>query len=144
MINKLNKLKNCIVFLVFLTGSIFFIGCSSHSIASSKVSQEYLSMKLNSQPEYQPLLTGQPQTHGMRSGRVYLKPGEDCGTHSTEANEEMLTFLAGKGVSLTGKQEIAREVGKDSIVYVPPFTVHNIKNTGTEPLVYVYCVASIK
>ena len=144
MTNKLNKLKNCIVFLVFLTGIVFMIGCSANSIASSKVSKEYLSMKLNSQPEYQPLLTGQPQTFGMRSGRVYLKVGEDCGTHSTEDHEEMLTFLAGKGVSLTGREEIAHEVGKDSIVYVPPFTVHNIKNTGTEPLVYIYCVAPIK
>ena len=101
-------------------------------------------MRLSSNPEYQPLLMGHPQTCGMRSGRVYLKPGEDCGTHSTEAHEEMLIFLAGKGISLTGKEEITHEVGKDSILYIPPYTVHNIKNSGFDPLVYVYCVAPIR
>ncbi len=144
MTNKLKNVENCIVSFIFLTGTVFVIGCNSNGIASSRVTQEYLSMRLSSQPEYQALLRGTPQTCGMRSGRVYLKPGEDCGTHSTEANEEMLVFLAGKGVSLTGQEEIAREVGKDSIIYIPPYTVHNIKNTGTDPLVYVYCVAPIK
>ena len=99
--------------------------------------------KLNSNPEYQELLSREPQTCGMRSGRVYLKPGEECGQHSTKAHEELLVFLAGNGEAIiSGKEKYQVGVGKVS--YIPPHTEHNIKNTGSEPLVYIYCVAPIK
>ena len=90
--------------------------------------------------EYQSLMKP-PVTHGMRSGRVYLTPGADCGLHSTKANEELLVFLTGSGVAIIGQQEYESEVGVGKITYIPPQTPHNIKNTGTEPLVYIYCVA---
>ena len=60
-------------------------------------SEEISIIELSNKPEYQPLLEGVPQTCGMRSGRVYLAPGETCGQHSTEDHEEMLIFLFGKG-----------------------------------------------
>ena len=102
---------------------------------------QIIEMKNNS--DYQPLLKGKPKTCGMRSGRVYLKPGEDCGRHSTEAHEEMLVFLQGSGTALIGEKEDALEVGQGKISYIPPNTLHNIKNTGVEPLVYIYCVAPV-
>ena len=37
-----------------------------------------------------PLLHGSPQTAGMRSGFVRLKPGETVGWHTTGKNEESL------------------------------------------------------
>lgn len=92
---------------------------------------------------YQPLLKGMPQTCGMRSGRVYLKPGEDCGEHSTEAHEEMLVFLAGQGQSLVGAEKKPVAVGVGKVLYIGPHTPHNIVNSGTEPLVYIYCVTPI-
>ena len=98
---------------------------------------------LQESPEYQPLLNGVPQTCGMRSGRVYLKPGEDCGQHSTDAHEETLVFLAGKGQSLVGEQKRAVPVGVGKVLYIGPHTLHNIVNNGTEPLVYIYCVAPV-
>jgi mannose-6-phosphate isomerase-like protein (cupin superfamily) len=99
---------------------------------------------LNQTQEYQPLLRGAPQTCGMRSGRVYLLPGQECGQHSTNAHEEQLVFLAGQGTSYLGQdQSQAISVGYGKILYVPPHTLHNIKNTGTEPLVYIYCVTPI-
>ncbi|MFI4912268.1 MAG: cupin domain-containing protein [Sedimentisphaeraceae bacterium JB056] len=100
-------------------------------------------IELITQPDYQPLLTGEPQTKGMRAGRVYLKPGEDCGEHSTEAHEETLVFLKGKGKSLIGNDKKPHEVGEGKVVYIPPFTIHNIVNDSKEPLVYIYCVAPI-
>lgn len=100
-------------------------------------------IKLRDNPEHQELLTGSPQTQGMRSGRVYLQPGQDCGRHSTGRHEEMLTFLAGRGRALIGEKQQPYDVGRDNIVYIPPETIHNIENTGTEPLVYIYCVAPI-
>ena len=100
-------------------------------------------IELSDNPEYQPLLKGIPQTCGMRSGRVYLKPGETCGQHSTENYEEMLVFLSGRGVALIGEEQIPYEVGAGKVCYIPPFTMHDNKNTGTEPLVYIYCVTPV-
>ena len=113
------------------------------SVISSS-SEKVLVMDLRQRAEYQPLLRGEPQTHGMRSGRVYLKPGESCGEHSTEAHEEQLVFLSGKGTALIGKEQMACEIGEGKIIYIPPYTIHNMKNTGTEPLVYIYCVVPVK
>jgi mannose-6-phosphate isomerase-like protein (cupin superfamily) len=136
-----NKLQKHISIIMFLAADIVFTGCGTENNCQTKVSPQFLSLRLNQQPEYQPLLTGRPLTCGMRSGRVYLKPSEDCGSHSTKNNEEMLTFLSGTGTALMGEDQVPHEVSKDSIIYIPPHTVHNMKNTGTEPLVYIYCVA---
>jgi mannose-6-phosphate isomerase-like protein (cupin superfamily) len=92
----------------------------------------------------QKLLSGKPQTRGMRSGRVYLQPGESIGQHSTEAHEELLVFLAGKGTALIGQEQTAFEIGQGKVCYIPPRTIHNMKNTGTEILIYIYCVAPVK
>ncbi len=93
--------------------------------------------------DYQPLLNGMPNTCGMRAGRVYLEPGADCGSHSTKAHEETLVFLAGSGKSLIGEDKKPLSVGKGKVAYIPPYTTHNIVNDGTEPLIYIYCVAPI-
>lgn len=95
---------------------------------------------LSEKTKHQLLLRGTPQTNGMRSGRVFLPPGRDCGEHSTESNEEMLVFLSGLGQAIIGKDKIL-EVGKGKIIYIPPQTVHNIINNSDEPLCYIYCAA---
>jgi mannose-6-phosphate isomerase-like protein (cupin superfamily) len=99
-----------------------------------------LVIELETAAQFQRLLEGRPQTCGMRSGRVCLQPGESCGRHSTNDREEMLVFLSGKGLALIGDKEDSFEIGQGKVAYIPPQTIHNIKNTGTEPLVYVYCV----
>jgi mannose-6-phosphate isomerase-like protein (cupin superfamily) len=38
-------------------------------------------------------------------------------------------------------EEDSYQVGPGKVSYIPPHTAHDVKNTGTEPLVYVYCVA---
>ena len=96
-------------------------------------------IKLNDAQEYQRLLPGAPATYGMKSGRVYLQPGAECGEHSTKENEEQLVFLEGEGEATIADETM--QVGKGMIVYIPPETVHNIKNTGSVPLVYIFCVA---
>ena len=97
-------------------------------------------VELNDEHDFQRLLPGQPQTHGMKSGRVYLEPGSECGKHSTGEREELLVFLSGNGQAII-EDEQAFEVGQGKIAYIPPQTVHNIKNTSDEPLIYIYCVA---
>ena len=56
----------------------------------------------------------------------------------------MLVFLAGEGQSLVGEEQQPTTVGAGKVLYIGPHTPHNIVNTGTEPLVYIYCVAPIK
>jgi len=108
-------------------------------MASSKI---VLVIDLNDSTEYQRLLEGKPQTCGMRSGRVYLAPGQFCGQHSTENHEETLVFLAGQGELIIGGND-SFAVGQGKISYIPPNTVHDVKNTGVGPLIYVYCVAPV-
>ena len=105
-------------------------------------SEKVLIIDLNENPENQKLLDGKPQTCGMRSGRVYLPPGQACGQHSTKSREELLVFLSGQGELVIGEGD-CYQVGRGKASYIPPHTAHDVKNTGSEPLVYVYCVAPI-
>jgi mannose-6-phosphate isomerase-like protein (cupin superfamily) len=87
-----------------------------------------------------PLLQGAPQTAGMRSGFVRLKPGAAVGWHTTGKNEESLVILRGQGEALIDGQE-KQTLTAPGFAYIPPSTRHNVMNTGHEPLEYVYVVA---
>ncbi|MBN2313929.1 MAG: cupin domain-containing protein [Sedimentisphaerales bacterium] len=102
-------------------------------------SEDILVIDLNEEPENQRILSGEPQTRGMRSGRVYLTPGQACGQHSTKDREELLVFLAGRGELIIDEKGYF-QVGLGKVAYIPKQTLHDVKNTGDEPLVYVYCV----
>ena len=97
-------------------------------------------MDLNDKNEFQRLLQGEPQTRGMKAGRVYLLPGQSCGQHSTGQREELLVFLSGSGKAIIEGSE-PLDIGVGRVAYIPPQTLHDVKNTGTEPLIYIYCVA---
>ena len=87
-----------------------------------------------------PLLHGAPQTAGMRSGFVRLKPGETVGWHTTGQNEESLVILHGEGEALIDGQ--AKHVfAAPAFAYIPPATRHDVSNTGNAVLEYVYIVA---
>jgi len=105
-------------------------------------SQKAFALELDNNPEYQRLLEGTPQTCGMRSGRVYLEAGKSCGQHSTKDHEELLVFLAGEGVVHIG-DDVDLKVGLAKVAYIPPRTLHDVENTGSEPLAYIYCVAPV-
>jgi len=90
-----------------------------------------------------PLLKGAPQTAGMRGGSVKLKPGESVGWHSTGTNEEALVILHGSGTAkIEGGQDAA--LHEKMLSYIPPGTRHNVTNTGTEVLEYVWVVAPVR
>jgi mannose-6-phosphate isomerase-like protein (cupin superfamily) len=90
-----------------------------------------------------PLLKGTPQTAGMRSGFVRLLSGATVGWHSTGKQEESLVVLHGRGeVLIDGHANIP--FAAPMSLYVPPKTRHDVKNTGAEPLEYVYVVAPAK
>lgn len=90
-----------------------------------------------------PLLNGVPQTAGMRSGYVRLSAGAAVGWHTTGQNEESLVVLRGQGEALIEGQT-SKPFTAPAVLYIPPATRHNIRNTGSEPLQYVYIVAPAK
>lgn len=98
-------------------------------------------VELNGKADYQRLLEGPPQTRGMKVGRVHLEAGKACGQHSTKDKEEILVFLSGEGELLVGDEKEALAVGTGRVAYIPPQTIHDVRNTGSEPLVYVFCVS---
>jgi len=116
-------------------------GCATdRQTAQTDTSRAPFVRALEDPADYHLLLTGLPQTCGMRSGRVRLAPGKSIGLHNTKGNEELLVFLAGRGTALIG-EDTRLQVGVGQVAYIPPQTAHDIVNTGTEPLVYVFCVA---
>jgi len=113
---------------------ILVAGC-----ASTPVNDAWSKIVIRPDAAYQPLLQGPPQTHGMRSGRVVLASGKAMERHSTEANEEQLLFLQGKGRVLLGKEEVVMSAGE--VLYIPPHTEHEVHNDGPDELRYIYTVA---
>jgi quercetin dioxygenase-like cupin family protein len=90
--------------------------------------------------DYLPLLQGPPQTVFMRSGLVVLAPGKSVGKHSTKDNEEMLVILEGQGeMRFSGGESLP--FTKEMALYCPPNTEHDVVNTGTSTLRYVYVVS---
>ncbi|NIT36068.1 MAG: cupin domain-containing protein [candidate division Zixibacteria bacterium] len=89
-----------------------------------------------------PLLTSETARR-MRAGMVTLRPGEECGRHSTEEYEELLIVLEGRGeAEVEGYGALALEAGR--VAYIPPHTYHNVYQIDDGELRYVYVVAPAK
>jgi mannose-6-phosphate isomerase-like protein (cupin superfamily) len=114
--------------------------CALTPLASQAPARQPLTFALDCPGGDCPLLTGAPQTAGMRSGFVRLKPGQSVGWHTTGHNEECLIILRGAGDALIEGQP-KHSFAAPRAVYIPPGTKHNVTNSGTEPLEYVYVVA---
>jgi mannose-6-phosphate isomerase-like protein (cupin superfamily)/predicted enzyme related to lactoylglutathione lyase len=89
---------------------------------------------------YQELLSGPPTSAGMKSGLVVLAPGKSVGKHSTGDHEEMVIVLEGAGqmVLADGKRI---EISPAAAAYSPPGTEHDVINTGSGLLRYIYVVS---
>lgn len=79
----------------------------------------------------------------MHSGRVFLKAGENVGEHSTEDYEELIIILKGAGEAENQAKERFK-IKEGQVIYIPPNSTHNIYNTSSEPLIYIYIVAKAK
>jgi quercetin dioxygenase-like cupin family protein len=129
-----------IVFTTVLTAFffVFFQNCFSQESEVQKSSR--LPGVVVFQPDsvnYQPVFEGPADTVSFYSGVVTLKPGEEGEIHNTEAYEEMIIILTGKGqLSLSSGDSLSLEYGR--IGYVPPNTEHHIVNDGPENLKYIY------
>lgn len=90
--------------------------------------------------EYQRLLKRGEESVSMHSGLVTLESGKSVGKHSTRDCEEMIIVLKGNGELLFANNEsIKMEEG--FILYCPPDTEHDVKNTGKKLLKYIYVAA---
>jgi mannose-6-phosphate isomerase-like protein (cupin superfamily) len=137
-------MKSCFVESWFV--KFWFLGAAlvfaSSPISSQQRSYQPLSFPLECSSSDCPLLHGAPQTTGMRSGFVRLKPGQAVGEHSTGEPEEALVVLKGEGrAEVEGRTAVPISAGM--LAYIPPRSRHNVINTGTETLEYVYVVAPV-
>ena len=125
-------------FLAFTTVlAALAVGCATTSDAPKNL--HYQKFILSPDSAEQMLLTGPPQTGGMRSGRVVLKRGEEMHSHSTAGNEELLVFLQGKARVVLGTDSVEMEAGQ--ALYIPPQTQHEVRNEGDDELRYIFTVA---
>jgi mannose-6-phosphate isomerase-like protein (cupin superfamily) len=90
--------------------------------------------------EYQRLLKRGEESVSMHSGLVTLEPGNSVGEHTTRDCEEMIIVLKGSGeMNFNLHEKLAMEEGY--VLYCPPNTEHNVKNTGEKLLKYIYITA---
>jgi quercetin dioxygenase-like cupin family protein len=94
-------------------------------------------------PEPVKILNGHPETVTMHSGFMVLAPSKSVGKHSTKNNEEAIIVMAGKGeLRIIGGSIF--QLHPYCVAYCPPNTEHNVINTGTDTLRYIYVVANAK
>lgn len=129
--------------LVGVSLMVATIGCVGKGVGMSPVQQrETFVRSLPESQEYVRLLS-EDDTVGMRSGLMTLQPGKDCGWHSTENYEEMLICLAGTG-ELASEDGTRHPLAAGQYGYNPPQSRHNVFNTGTEVMRYIYVVAPVR
>jgi len=140
-------LLRAIVSGLLLTVSVALLPfCSITSFAgeTQKVKLRPKVVKLDSTgKDYLQVLGGPPESVTMRSGLVALAPGKSVGKHTTGQHEELLVVLEGVG-EMTFGDGSKLPVEANHALYCPPETEHDVTNTGTGLLRYVYVVASIK
>jgi mannose-6-phosphate isomerase-like protein (cupin superfamily) len=100
-------------------------------------------VKLQAEEARQHIFGRSPETFGLRSGAVILRPEESVGEHTTDQREEAIVILEGTAEISLGRQA-PLNAEKDYIVYIPPNTPHDVKNTGTDLLRYIYITSPVK
>lgn len=91
---------------------------------------------------YQRLLKCDENTIAVNSGLVCLEPGESIGKHNTNNGEEVIIVLNCEGeICFDGYDKLKAEDG--ILIYCPSNTEHDVRNTGSESLRYVYIVTRV-
>ena len=124
--------------------SILLISASSSSSLYGQIKplkeKPFLVCLSDTVTDYQQVLGGPPQTASMHAGLVVLLPSKSVGKHSTDAYEEALVIFSGSG-EMTTRVGGRLMLKPNSVAYCPPYTEHDVINTGSQPLRYVYIVA---
>jgi len=88
------------------------------------------------------LLGDSSKEKGLRGGLVTLKPKEFIGEHKTENKEEALIIIKGRATIYSGKNNQLK-AAQNTFVFIPPDTLHNVKNSGSKILQYVYVTTQV-
>lgn len=104
--------------------------------------ERFLSIKLKGRQKFVRLLGDSTKLRGLCSGLVALKPGKSIGEHKTDNKEEVLVIIKGNATIYYGKSKSIK-AGQNTFIYIPPETVHNVKNSGSKILRYVYITAKV-
>ncbi|GEM_PF-721084 len=127
----------------FLSGTVFvfvFFGSCTHEGAVEDTPAAKIIVIDTASGVYQEALSGPPESFTMRSGLVTLSPGESAGEHSTESFEELVIVFRGRG-EMRIRDGAVLSIGPGRLAYCPPNTTHDVVNTGTSRLQYLYVVA---
>lgn len=99
-------------------------------------------MELKSKEKFLRLLAGKPETAGIKAGMVTLQPAEIVGEHVTEGKEEAIIVLEGTAeVVIAGKT--AHIIPAPCMIYIPPETLHNVRNPNQVLLKYIYVTSPV-
>lgn len=105
----------------------------------AKVSRKVFCTQIKGSQRFLRLLGDSNKAKGLKAGLVTLKPKESIGEHKTENKEEVLIILKGNATVYFGKHKL--KATKNSFVFIPPEILHNVKNSGSKILQYVYVTA---
>ncbi len=84
------------------------------------------------------LIIKPPASKILKSRKITLEPGGEIGEHITENKEEIIIVLRGTTTLLKEGKSVQLEQHQSH--YIGPNIKHNIKNTSTSILEYVYVV----
>jgi len=129
--------RNVAVVVLALIFTALSVGQAAQRHPQAKV------VALDSSVKELSVLNGPPDSAGMRSGYIVLSPGQSVGKHSTGHHEEVLVVLEGAGEMLF-KDGSKLPVKANTAVYCPPETEHDVMNSGSQVLRYVYVVAEVR
>lgn len=128
----------------FLAATAALLGGSVRASSSEPAKPQAKVIALdNAGQREQMLLSGPPETVTMKSGLVVLQPGQTVGKHSTGQHEEELVVLEGQG-KMIFHDGSHLDIAANHVLYCPPETEHDVLNTGTGVLRYVFIVTSAK
>jgi len=97
-------------------------------------------LKLSGNQKFKRLLGSHFKVKGLRAGLVTLKPKQEVGKHNTQNKEEALIILKGKAVVSYGRDKKIK-ASRHMFVFIPPRVSHNVKNSGSSNLQYIYLTA---
>ena len=138
-VQRLLKTLTVAVFLIAFNKSTYALATDTSKI---NIQPKLVKLQLDS-AAYQSVFNGFPETVSIHSGLVTLKPGETVGHHNTEGYEEMIIIFSGEGQMIFTDGKIFNLKYGD-IAYCPPHTEHDLKNSGTSLLKYLYIASNTK
>ncbi len=142
MAHRTSYLFKAILFAAFLFISQAGIHAQVKDSSKTYPQPKLLTLKLDSS-DYQSIFNGSPETVTFHSGLVTLKVDEKVGHHNTENYEEIIVVFSGEGQMFFEDGKVF-DLKYGIIAYCPPHTEHDVKNTGTTPLKYLYIASKTK